>query len=178
VLPHRWRDQIGAILAVGLAVEEGAGRRLGGEGKGGHGIHDEVDPEELDRLEGRLAASVRDRTDKSQRDSDKVDRELELQKLADRVVHIATCKRNLKVLFTFFFPTIEKLTPHDGLDDGRKVVVHKDNVGGFLGDFSARDAHAEADVCELERGAVVCSIAGHGHDLALLLEAFNQDLLV
>ena len=53
-------------------------------------------------------------------DGDDVDGQLELKKLGDAVVDVAT--------------------PHDRLDDAREVVVRQDDVRRFLRHVRARDA--------------------------------------
>ena len=59
-------------------------------------------------------------TEESDYDGDNVDGQLELEELGDAVVDIAT--------------------PHDCLDDARKVVVRQDDVGRFFGDVRPSDA--------------------------------------
>src|SRR5262249_36502589 len=56
-----------------------------------------------------------------------------------------------------------------GSGDGREVVVGQDHFCGFLRDFSAFDTHGDADVCPLEGGRVVHTVAGHRHDLLVRL---------
>lgn len=62
------------------------------------------------------------------------DRDLELEELLDRVV--------------------DTTSPHDGRDDGSKVVVHDDDVGRLLGDLRSSDTHRESDVGSLESGTI------------------------
>lgn len=84
-LPHVEVDQ-GCVSVGGLTLEDFGAWGLSGEGEGGEGIHDQVDPEELDSREDRLVVLRGDGRDEGQHDSGDVDGKLELQELADRVV--------------------------------------------------------------------------------------------
>jgi hypothetical protein len=66
----------------------------------------------------------------------------------------------------------------DGGDDGGEVVVEQDHLGGLLGDIGAGDAHGHADFRALEGGGVVDAVAGHGDDLAALLQGGDDAQLV
>ena len=66
----------------------------------------------------------------------------------------------------------------DRLDDGGEVVVGQDHHRGALRDLGAGDAHGDADVGLLEGRRVVHAVAGHGDDVALLLEQAHQADLV
>src|SRR5215207_8402253 len=63
-------------------------------------------------------------------------------------------------------------------DDGRKVVVGQDHIGSLLGDVGARYAHRHADVSSLQSRGIVYSVAGHGDDMAFLLQGFDYVELV
>ena len=65
----------------------------------------------------------------------------------------------------------------DGVDDGGEVVVGQDHPAGVLGHLGAR-AHGDADVGGLDRRRVVDAVAGHGDDVALLLERVDEQHLV
>lgn len=60
------------------------------------------------------------RAEEGHDDGHDVDRQLELQKLGDRVVHVAA--------------------PHDSLDDAAEVVVRQDDVGRLFGNVRSGDA--------------------------------------
>lgn len=53
VLHHGARDE-GLVAAVGLTQQQGLGRGLGGQGQGGKGVHDQVDPQHLHRFQWRV----------------------------------------------------------------------------------------------------------------------------
>ena len=59
-----------------------------------------------------------------------------------------------------------------------KVVVEEDHVGRVLGHLAAHDAHGDADVSLLNRGAVVHAVAGHRDDVALALVVLDDDELL
>ena len=65
----------------------------------------------------------------------------------------------------------------DRAHDGGEVVVGQDHPAGVLRDLGA-GAHGDADVGGLDRGCVVDAVAGHGDDLALLLQGLDQQHLV
>lgn len=90
------------------------------EGEEEH-AHDQVDPKKLHGLEDRLLLLTRNRRNERNDNGGDVDRKLELEELAHAVVDAAT--------------------PHDGGDDGGKVIIHEDDVGSLLGDFGTGDAH-------------------------------------
>jgi len=76
----------------------------------------------------------RARSNEGDKDGDDVDGQLELQELRNAVVDVAT--------------------PHDRLDDARKVVVSQHNVRRFLRHVSARntlDHQRRTDQCPSDR---------------------------
>ena len=80
--PHLGGDKAFS-LGVGFSLEEFVAGGLGGEGEGGEGIHDEVDPQHLDGIEGRFPQDGSSHEGHHQ--GHKVDGQLELQELSDRV---------------------------------------------------------------------------------------------
>ena len=60
------------------------------------------------------------------------------------------------------------------LDNCGEVVINQDHVTGFLGDFSSRDAHGNADISGFQRGRIVHSVARHSDYIALLLERLDH----
>jgi hypothetical protein len=83
------------------------------------GVHDEVDPEELNG--GQRGTVATHGADERNDDGANVDRDLELHELADVVKDAAT--------------------PHDRLHNRAEVVVHDNDVGGLTGDLSTSDTH-------------------------------------
>jgi hypothetical protein len=141
---------------VGHAVEQVVGGRLGGEGEGGQRVHDEVDPEHLDGGQRRLLDDHC--AEEGHEDGHDVDRQLELQELADAVEDVAA------VL--------------DRSDDGAEVVVQQDDARRLLRHLRPRQPHREPDVRLLQRRRVVGAVASHGHHVAELLQPGGQDVLV
>lgn len=155
VSEHESGDQ-GLVLSVGDSVEELLGGELGGEGEGGEGIHDEVDPEELDGGERGLTEDAGG--GEGDDEGDDVDGELELEELTDGVVDVSA--------------------PHDGLDDGGEVIIHQDDIGGVLGDGGTGDTHGEADVTLGEGRTIVGTITSDGDDLVSLHETGDEEVLI
>ena len=62
----------------------------------------------------------------------------------------------------------------DGSDDGGKVVVRQDDVGGFPGNVGPGNAHGDANVSGLQSGRVVDAVAGHRHDRAAALKRLDD----
>ena len=78
VAPHFIRDE-GFLASIWFAFEEFGSWTLSGQGEGGEGVHDQVDPEQLEGLHRTLADG--DGGDEGEQDSNHVDRELELEEL-------------------------------------------------------------------------------------------------
>mmetsp|Transcript_30056 Transcript_30056/g.70192 ORF Transcript_30056/g.70192 Transcript_30056/m.70192 type:complete len:475 (+) Transcript_30056:222-1646(+) len=155
VAPHVPVDKR-LVAPVGLAVQEVGGGGLGGEGEGAQGVHDEVDPQKLHRLEG--CPEAQDGAKGADGEGDDVDGELELEELADVVV--------------------DGPAPHDRLDDRAKVVVQDHHVTRLLRNGRPRDAHAQPHVRLLEGRRVVGTVPRHSHNLAHLLEPLHQHQLI
>ena len=62
----------------------------------------------------------------------------------------------------------------DRVDDGSEIVVGQHHVGRFLGHIGAGDSHGNSDVRHFYCGRVVHPVPGHGHDLSLVLERFDD----
>mmetsp|Transcript_8941 Transcript_8941/g.29391 ORF Transcript_8941/g.29391 Transcript_8941/m.29391 type:complete len:654 (-) Transcript_8941:1542-3503(-) len=160
VLPHLGRDER-LVAAVGLLAKEAVVGILRGERERRHGVHDEVDPQELQDIE-RGPGAVREAADdgghEGDSERDEVDGDLELQKLADVVENGAA--------------------PEHGADDGGEAVVEDDDVGRLLGHLCAGEAHREADVRFGEGRRVVRAVAGDSHHLAQVFERAHELVLV
>mmetsp|Transcript_122122 Transcript_122122/g.182408 ORF Transcript_122122/g.182408 Transcript_122122/m.182408 type:complete len:718 (+) Transcript_122122:85-2238(+) len=160
VADHRLREHR-LVTRVRLAREEGSRRVLRRQREGGEGVHDEVDPEHLYCVERGLGEDGSSHT--GQRARRDVHRQLELEELADVVVHTAA--------------------PLDSGDNGHEVVVHDDDVRGILRNVSPLDAHRKADVGLFERRRVVGTVAGNSNSLRHArrhrgLDAADEDVLV
>jgi len=85
-LPHLVGDEA-FTLGDGLALEELVTGGLGGEGQRGEGVHDEVDPQHLDGIEGGLAEDGA--THEGHNQGHEVDGQLELKELPDGVEDVS-----------------------------------------------------------------------------------------
>ena len=116
-------------------------RVLGGESNGGKHIHDKVDPEELNNVEGRVT-----KEDSGADDVDHagdVDGDLVLNELANVVLDVAS--------------------PSDGGDDSHEVVVHKDNIGVVLGGGASVLTHGETNISLAKSAGVTKTLTGDGN---------------
>jgi len=73
---------------------------------------------------------------------------------------------------------VDAATPHGGLHDRGKVVVHENNVRSLLSKLSTSNTHGEPDVGGLEGGAVVRNITSDTNNLTDVTEGFNENLLI
>lgn len=117
VVLHVGRQQR-LVPAVGLLLQQVGRGVLRGERQRCQGVHDEVDPQQLQHREGRAAPG--DGCDKGHGERHQVDGQLELQELADVAEDAAP--------------------PLHRLDNRAEVVVEDDDVGGLLGDVGAANA--------------------------------------
>lgn len=67
------------VLALRRSVENLLSWGIRGQGQSGEGVHDQVDPEKLNRLEDRLHVVVVNRGNEGEQDSRDVDGDLELR---------------------------------------------------------------------------------------------------
>mmetsp|Transcript_14331 Transcript_14331/g.48991 ORF Transcript_14331/g.48991 Transcript_14331/m.48991 type:complete len:276 (+) Transcript_14331:626-1453(+) len=139
---HRLRKN-SLITGVRLPPQELVSRIFGGERQGSKGVHDQVDPEHLDSIQRALRQDGS--ANAGQRAGGDVDRQLELQELADVVVNAAA--------------------PLDGCDDGNKIVVHDDYVRSILSHVGPLNTHGKTNIGLLESGSVVGSVSSHGNGL-------------
>eukprot|EP00960_Hanusia_phi_P077474 768698-Hanusia_phi.AAC.5 len=154
VLDHDLGED-GSCAMIGIAVEElvlEPWRLVGilsSEGERSEGVHDEVDPQQLDDCDRALRQNCR--SHRREDAGDDVDGELELEELADVVIDAAA-------------PLHRR---HDGLE----VVVEDHNVCCLLRHLRPVDEHREPDVRLLQRRRVVGPIPRHCDDLPRLLVA-------
>lgn len=148
------RDRVGQDESGGVsrgAVHVDGLGRLGGQGEGGEGIHDEIDPEHLGNGEGERDAE--EGAEEGHTQSGEVDGELEEQEALDI--------------------GIEGAAPADRADDAGKGVVEQDDVAGFFGDLVA-GAHGEADMSGVQGRSIVDAIAGDGNDFTLRAKQVDE----
>ncbi len=146
------------MSGTGLAVHEAGQGLVEPEGDGDRHLHDEVDPEDGERGERDAVGDREDGGAEERGDEAHQGGHLEADVLGEVVVELPAVLH--------------------GTDDGGEVVVGEDHHRGVLGHLGAGDAHGHADVGLLERRGVVHAVAGHRHDVVLLLEGVDQADLV
>lgn len=128
------------LFALGRTVEDLFGWGIRGQRQGGKGVHDEVDPEELDGFQDRLHVWVVDGGGKGEDNSGNIDGNLELWEVSmlrdGRDKGGGGC-----YLEELLDGVVDGSSPFQGCYNGCEVVVHEDNGGRLLGDFCTRDAH-------------------------------------
>ena len=147
--------QNGSLLLEWSALDHRWKWWLSGESEGCEGIHDQVDPEELDGVQRGLAED--DDAHEHDEDGAEVDGDLELQEAGHVVEDVSA--------------------PHDGSQRSLEVVVRQDDVSSLLGGRAA-GAHSESNVSASECLNIVDAIASDGDALSKALEADDEQVLV
>ncbi|EXI65151.1 MAG: hypothetical protein AW08_03423 [Candidatus Accumulibacter adjunctus] len=154
--PEARATQDVGVGCAGRALHDARSRRLDAERHRRRAVHDDVDPEDLDRGEGCRQAEQR-RAEHGE-DGPDVGGQLEADELDDVVV--------------------DRPAFLDRPHDAGEIVVGQHHGGGFAGDIGSGDAHGDADVGGLQRRCIVDAVAGHGDDLATRLQRFDDAQLV
>ncbi len=155
VLGHLTRDNE-IVLDLRRSFEELWARQLGSKGKRSKGIHDHVNPKELNSLKGRLFEE--DSTNDSEKKSANVDSQLELQETLDVVVDVTT--------------------PGASLDNGGEGVIGNDDVSSSLTHISSGDTHSESDISLGEGRGVIGTITSDSDNLVHVHETSDEKVLV
>ena len=100
-------------------IEGRIGWWIGSECESGKGIHDQVDPQQLDSRKNSTVGRRCDGRDESKNDGGDVDRQLELNEFSNGVVDTSTSL--------------------DGDDNVGEGVVHENDIGSSLGNFGTTD---------------------------------------
>jgi hypothetical protein len=111
-------------------------------------VHNNIDPQDLHRVE--RVGRVHQRGERDQRERGNARAHLEADKVPDVV------ENGLALL-------------HSG-QDGGEVVVEQDDVAGLFADVGAGQAHGDADVGAFDRHAVVDAVPGHGNNKPMALK--------
>ena len=130
---------------------------VGSEGESSEGVHD-IDPEQLNGSENGFLLGRGDGGDKGDNDGSDVCRNLELQELTNSIVYATT--------------------PHDGLDDRSRVVVHEDDIRSLFGGLSTGSTHRKPDVGSFECGTIIRTVTHNADNLAKGAKGFDEDLLI
>ncbi len=107
LLIHVDAEQGGGLTVRG-AIESGRMSGIGGKSESGKGVHDEINPQQLDSTESGGFVTGCESGDKCDSDGSNIDRKLELKE--------------------FFHGIIDASAPHDGTDNGSEIVIHKNNI--------------------------------------------------
>lgn len=126
---------------MGLSVKHSLVRSLSGKSKGSEGVHDEIDPEDLDRSEYVLSEDGSAHEDDSH--GHDVHSKLELEELANTVEDVAA--------------------EHNASDCLAEVVRKQNNASGKLCSIRAR-VHRESNMGFLESWGVIGSVPCHSHN--------------
>ncbi|KAI6767611.1 hypothetical protein HG530_005620 [Fusarium avenaceum] len=94
----------------------------------------------------------------SDTNSGDVDGKLELEELLDRVVN--------------------STTPAESNNDRREVIIHEDNIGGFLGDFGSSNTHRETNISSLESRGIVSTITSDSDNLTQRSQGLDENTLI
>ena len=131
-------------------------RRLEAERQRRQPVGDEVEPQDLNRRQGRRPAS---------------------QRRHEHHEHLPRVAR--KQVVDELLDVVVDATPLlDGRHDRGEVVVDQHHVGGRLRHVGARDAHRDPDVGGLDRRGVVDPVAGHRYHGAGMLQGLDHAQLV
>lgn len=128
-----------AVLGRNAVSADLVGRALSREGDSGEDVHDQVDPEELHNIKGRVTQEDAGANHKEH--GDNVDSQLELNELAHVVLDVAA--------------------PLDGRENREEVVVSHDHISVVLGGRAAVLAHSEANVSLAEGPRITETFTSH-----------------
>lgn len=117
-------------------------RVLSGKSNGGEHVHDQVDPEELHNGKWRVVQNQCREDDKEE--AGQVHSHLEGHELADVVLNVAS--------------------PPDGVNNGKEVVVHQNDVGVVLGSSAAIFTHGESNVGLADCAGIRKTLASDSND--------------
>lgn len=128
------------VLVLRLALQEGFSGGTSGKSQGGQRVHDEVDPKELDGVEGGLLHDAS--TDKGDGEGNEVHTQLELEEALDVIVNVTS--------------------PLGGLHDSSEVIVLDQDIRSFLAGVGTSNSHSESNISSLECGGIVSTISSDG----------------
>ena len=155
VKAHAARED--AFLRItGLALHDVCLALLHSKGQGREAVGNQVDPEQVHRLQDRKANQGRE---EDRQHLGQVGGQKELDGFADVRVNPAS----------FLYRR----------HDGGEIIVRQNHVSHVLRYVGSGDTHADADVRALDGGRVVYAVSGHGRDHALGLPAlYDADLML
>ena len=147
--PHFWDEdsEFSADAAAGIFLVW-----ICADGNGSQDVHDEVQPKHLDDVEWQVTKSQS--TEEANEHEHTIDCKLELDELAHIVEHGAS--------------------PFDGLLNRYEVVIHNNQVGVVFGNITST-SHTQSNISRLQSHHVSDTIASHGNQSAVLLDAMDHN---
>ena len=73
---------------------------------------------------------------------------------------------------------VNTTTPHDSLNDGSKIIIHKNDVRSLFGNLSTGDTHRKPDMGSFECGTIIRTVTRNADNLAKRAKGFDKDLLI
>jgi len=128
------------VLVLRLALQESFSGGTSGKSQGGQRVHDEVDPKELDGVEGGLLHDAR--TAKGDGEGNEVHTQLELEEALDVIVNVTS--------------------PLGGLHDSSEVIVLDQDIRSFFAGVGTSNSHSESNISSPECGGIVSTISSDG----------------
>ncbi len=126
--------------------------RFESQGQGRRSVHDDVDPQKLQRREGCLEPCQNGGNHDHNRRN--IHRQLELDETLEVLINTAA--------------------PLHGLHDGGEGIVQQHHVAGFLSHVRSSDAHGDAHVRVFDGRRVVDAVAGDRHHILLFLQQLHH----
>ena len=123
--------------------------------KSSENVHNEVDPNELHRIDRRF--SHKDVANEHSEQTGQIDGDLELQEALNVLVHVAS--------------------PHNSTHQRLKIVIGQNHGRSIASQRSAR-THSERRICRIKRSNVGNSFANNCNLLALASQTGNNELFV
>jgi len=152
--PHyRGNEAVVLLDAIGRKILL---RSFSSKGNSGENVHDQVNPEKLNDVEGRHSGA--DATQDDNGHAAEVHSELELKELADIVNNVAT--------------------PFHGLSNRSEVVVKDNDVSLVFCSSASGSAHGETDSCLLKGEGIVEAITSDTTSRPRQTHASNEQVFV
>lgn len=139
--PHERSNDV-LLSGIWHSFKELIAGRLCCEGKGCEGVHDEVDPEELNCSQRRLLQD--NGANESHEKGNHVDSKLENQELSNTVKDVTTVLHSS--------------------NNGTEVVVKQDYARSLFSDLMSSNSHCKADICFFEGRSVISTITSYCYD--------------
>lgn len=147
VLDHLSRDNV-FLFSVWWSLKQLWLWCLSGKGERSEGVHDQVNPQELDSCEWTLLEGKG--SNEAGEKSDDIYRKLELQESSDIVIYIST--------------------PTASLYDRSKVIILDNDIGGSMSDLCS-GSHCKSDIGLSKGWSIISTITCDSHDITELSQS-------